>query len=264
LILLAAIGIFVSATISSMVGIGGGAFYVPILLLLGLPFHTATSTSVFIILFMATVASTRYIKEKKTDIPLAAVAGSISFASALVAGMFANRIPLLPLKLLLIAVLLLSAFSMIFDIPVAGNRSEKRRGRFIWQREKEGERYFIGLPVLLPMKMLAGVFSALLGIGGGIIYVPTFVALFGVPVAVAIGTSTLMTAGTSFASFVGHAVAGDVRIDYALPFVIAGILGGIAGPYVSLKLKKEILKRVLGVVLLVLVGVLAYRFIRSG
>lgn len=83
---------------------------------------------------------------------------------------------------------------------------------------------------LLAIGLVAGVFSALFGLGGGIIIVPLLV-LVGVPGRAATGTSLAAISLTAAAGAVAYALHGDVKPGAAalvgIPAVF-GVVGGVA------------------------------------
>jgi uncharacterized membrane protein YfcA len=83
---------------------------------------------------------------------------------------------------------------------------------------------------LLAIGVAAGVFSALFGLGGGIIIVPLLV-LVGVPGRAATGTSLAAISLTAAAGAVAYALHGDVKPGAAalvgIPAVF-GVVGGVA------------------------------------
>lgn len=83
---------------------------------------------------------------------------------------------------------------------------------------------------LLAIGLVAGVFSALFGLGGGIIIVPLLV-LVGLPGRVATGTSLAAISVTAAAGTVAYGLHGDVKPGAAalvgIPAVF-GVIGGVA------------------------------------
>jgi hypothetical protein len=82
---------------------------------------------------------------------------------------------------------------------------------------------------LVAIGLAAGVFSALFGVGGGIIAVPLLVLFAGVPERVATATSLGAIGITALAGVVVFGLRGDIDLGYAalvgLP-AAAGALGG--------------------------------------
>jgi len=62
---------FIAAGISSMIGIGGGVLYVPILLVFGFPFYQAAAISLFVIMALSVSASLVYHRVQLVDWKLA-------------------------------------------------------------------------------------------------------------------------------------------------------------------------------------------------
>ena len=81
---------------------------------------------------------------------------------------------------------------------------------------------------LLAIGLAAGVFSALFGVGGGVIIVPVLV-LAGVPTRAATGTSLAAITLTAAAGTVAYALHGDVKFGAAALLGIPGVVGVIGG-----------------------------------
>jgi uncharacterized protein len=83
---------------------------------------------------------------------------------------------------------------------------------------------------LLAIGLVAGVFSALFGVGGGIVIVPLLVAV-GVSARAATGTSLAAISLTAAAGATAYALHGDVKPGAAalvgIPAVF-GVIGGVA------------------------------------
>jgi hypothetical protein len=99
--------------------------------------------------------------------------------------------------------------------------------------------------------VVAGIFSGLIGIGGGIIIVPVLVLLFGLSQHTAQGTTLalmvppigLLAAWTYYKQgFVDLRIAGLVCIGF--------FLGGLFGAKFALGIPETILKKIFGIVLL--------------
>jgi uncharacterized membrane protein YfcA len=106
---------------------------------------------------------------------------------------------------------------------------------------------------LLAIGVATGVFSALFGVGGGIVIVPLLVVVFGYPARVATGTSLAALAITAAAGATAYAIHGDLRPGAA---AIVG-LPAVAGVLVGVPLQQRLATRTLTVgfaLLLVAVG----------
>ena len=70
---------------------------------------------------------------------------------------------------------------------------------------------------LIAVGLVAGTIAAALGLGGGIIFVPTLVVLFGFEQHVAQGTSLAVIFPTAIVATIAHAKMGSVRMKIAVP-----------------------------------------------
>jgi uncharacterized membrane protein YfcA len=62
--------------------------------------------------------------------------------------------------------------------------------------------------LVIPVMLLVGMLTSMVGIGGGVLEVPLMVLLFGVPMSIAVGSSAFMVRLTATAGLLGHASVG--------------------------------------------------------
>lgn len=82
---------------------------------------------------------------------------------------------------------------------------------------------------LVAIGLAAGIFSALFGVGGGIIVVPLLILLLKLPTRVATATSLGAITITALAGVLVYAIRGDVRVGYAALIGIPAALGALLG-----------------------------------
>ena len=107
----------------------------------------------------------------------------------------------------------------------------------------------VGLGALVSVG--AGSLSGLLGIGGGIVNVPTMNLLMGVPIRVATTTSTYMLGATAAASAVIYYSRGQVDALLAAPVVIGVLVGARLGARIAPRVPQRALQLAFVVVALV-------------
>ena len=112
---------------------------------------------------------------------------------------------------------------------------------------------------LIALGLFAGAIAASLGLGGGIIFVPALVVLFGFDQHIAQGTSLAVIFPTAIVATVAHARMGNVRWRLAIPIGIAGIFGAVLGAQIALRLDADLLRRMFGVFLTLLAVRMAWR-----
>jgi uncharacterized membrane protein YfcA len=115
------------------------------------------------------------------------------------------------------------------------------------------------LAVLLGLS--AGVLSGLFGVGGGILFVPTLVAL-GLGQVEAAATSLLAIVPTASVGIWRHARYGNLRVKPALVVGAASIAGVEIGVQIATRLDESLLRRLFGALLIVVAGQLAFRALR--
>jgi uncharacterized membrane protein YfcA len=82
---------------------------------------------------------------------------------------------------------------------------------------------------LVAIGLVAGVFSALFGVGGGIVAVPLLIILVHLPERVATATSLGAIGITALAGTIFFAVRGDVEVGYAALVGIPAAAGALLG-----------------------------------
>jgi uncharacterized membrane protein YfcA len=249
-VIIAAFAILAASTAFSMVGIGGGVIYVPILLALGMNIHDAATTSLFVIMGMSVSAFVRYSRRSYVDWKLALVIEPPTFVMALVGGLVANYIDALALEMVFAAALVLVSFFMVRNIVEKEGVPVRRWG--YWTRNLGDSTYTVRLPWLMPATTIAGFMAGMIGISGGVFKVPAMILLGNVPVRIAIGTSSLMVGFTALAGLCGHIIGGSFDILIALPLAVAAFVGGWFGSKLSVQARTGILRRFFAVLLLLI------------
>ena len=82
---------------------------------------------------------------------------------------------------------------------------------------------------LVAIGLVAGVFSALFGVGGGILAVPLLIVLAYLPAREATATSLAAIAITASAGVVVFALRGEVEVGYAALVGVPAVAGALAG-----------------------------------
>jgi uncharacterized membrane protein YfcA len=112
---------------------------------------------------------------------------------------------------------------------------------------------------LIVLGLFAGAIAASLGLGGGVIFVPALVVLFGFEQHIAQGTSLAVIFPTAIVATIAHTRRGNVRWRLAIPIGMAGIVGAVIGAQVALRLDPDVLRQMFGVFLMLLAVRMAWR-----
>jgi len=114
------------------------------------------------------------------------------------------------------------------------------------------------IPLAIALGLAAGVLSGMFGVGGGILFVPTLVAL-GLTPHHAAATSLLAIVPTALVGVWRQRRYGNLRARAALVLGVASIAGVEVGVRVALALPEHALRRLFGALLLVVAVQLAFR-----
>jgi len=239
---------FCVAVIFSMLGLGGGVFYVPLLLQIGLPFHEAAAVSLCIMIIMSLTATAVYHSNKMIDWKIVLFMGPCAIIGALLgsinSGVFSETI----LEILFGIMMLLSALFM-FATPEEINQPKPKRFGFI-ESKLQGITYFINLWLGVPLFFLAGFIASLLGIGGGFAKVPIMTFIFRVPSKVAVATSSALIVLTASAAAAGHFATGNLDLKLVGILGVAVFAGGYMGSHISAKADKKFINTALAIIML--------------
>ncbi|HEV3480328.1 MAG TPA: sulfite exporter TauE/SafE family protein [Gaiellaceae bacterium] len=111
---------------------------------------------------------------------------------------------------------------------------------------------------LVLIGLVAGFFSALFGVGGGIVIVPLLVLLAALPPREATGTSLAAIGLIALVGVIAYGVRGEVHFGYAALVGLPAVVGAVAGATLqqrvsvrALALAFAVLLAVVGVVMLV-------------
>lgn len=107
--------------------------------------------------------------------------------------------------------------------------------------------------ILILIGLIAGVFSGMFGIGGGLIMVPAMVFFLAMSQHAAQGTSlgVLVIPVAAVAAW-NYYQEGELNIKYAIIIALSFVIGGYFGSKISLGISEVLLKRIFGVLMLVM------------
>ncbi len=102
---------------------------------------------------------------------------------------------------------------------------------------------------LVAIGLLAGLFSALFGVGGGIIAVPLLILVARLPPRSATATSLGMIGITALAGTIGYSFGGHVQVGYAALVGIPAAFGAVAGASIQQRVNPRTLSYLFSVLL---------------
>jgi uncharacterized membrane protein YfcA len=248
----AAAGVF-----GSLLGLGGGILIVPLLTLgLGVPLREAVAVSLVSVIVTSSAAAGVYLERHVANLRLGMVLELFSASGALVGGLIAFLLSERMLAGLFSALLIYVAVTMIRrrEPAAAGSPAPATGGvaqPVTFTDSLGGPGYRVHhLPLGMAGSVVAGLVSALLGVGGGIVKVPTMHLAMGVPMKVATATSNMMIGITATSSAVIYLLRGQIDPFVAGPTALGVFVGAMIGTRIAHRVDTRILRFLFVAVLL--------------
>jgi uncharacterized membrane protein YfcA len=236
----------------SMVGIGGGLVIVPVLsVVLGYDVKVAIAASLVGVIATSLSASPRFVRtgiaDRRLGMLLLVAAAIGGLAGGVTAGYLEGRTLSLLFALLLTGVALRMLWQLRHPLVHRPVTAEDEASGFVssYVEPTTGDEVSYRAHRLLPgtlVSFVAGNVSGLLGVGGGVINVPTMSVLMQVPIRVATTTSTYMLAATATASAVVYLASGQLDPLLAAPVALGVIVGARLGARLSMRLSQDVLR----------------------
>jgi uncharacterized membrane protein YfcA len=222
--------------IAGFLGIGGGMLVLPILLYIAnVEVKIATAISALQTFFASSFSTLFNYLQKTINIRFGLIFGLTSAVSYFLGSYFTKFIPSAAIKIVYICVSVLS----IGLFYLKGKRGSHIEKSSIAVNLIPDKRSYLKI---IPISLVSGFVFGLLGIGGGALYVPLLVFIFGFPLKIAIGTSLMIIFFSSIFGVVGKMMV--IRFDFFLGLAVAigSIAGSRIGTYLNIKIKPKIIK----------------------
>jgi uncharacterized membrane protein YfcA len=262
----AAAGVF-----GSLLGLGGGVLIVPLLTLgFGLPLREAVGVSLIAVIMTSSAAAAVYLERRVANLRLGMTLELFTAAGAIAGGLIAFAVEERVIAFLFAALLGYVSITMLrhrekgavvaaSSGPAIDVDSDEEPGPEplapVGLRERtldrlSGDEYRVRhLGRGIVGSTGAGVLSALLGIGGGMVKVPLMHMSMGVPLRVATATSNVMIGITAAASAVIYVLRGQVDPYVAGPIAIGVFIGATLGSRVAHRIGLRYLRLLFVIVL---------------
>ena len=238
-LLLLVFGGGVAGAFGALLGLGGGVLIVPLLTLgFGLPLREAVGASLVCVIVTSSAAASVYLERDVANLRLGMTLEMFTASAALAGGLVAFALPDRALALMFAALLLYVAATMARgrgaelgvkpapDDPEALAPAPAEAPGNGLAASLSGPGYRVrnlGRGVL--GSLVAGIVSALFGVGGGIVKVPLMNLAMGVPLRVATATSNLMIGVTASAGGLIYLLRGGIDPYVAAPLAV-GVFAG--------------------------------------
>lgn len=243
---------FGASALGGVLGMASGIFIVPILTLaFGIDLHAAVAASIVSVIACSCASAAPFLKGRLTNVRLAIVLETATTTGALTGVALAGMIPECWLYALFAAILLLSAQQMLARRREAVEIAAPQERAWATRLRLHTEDYTVGrLPLGMMLMYGAGLVSALLGIGSGVLKIPAMDTALRLPIKVSSATSNFMIGVTAAASGGAYFMRGDIDCALAAPVALGSVIGALAGARLLMGLPAAKLRLFFVVVLL--------------
>ena len=250
----------VAGLFGALLGVGGGIFIVPAMLLLfHLPMRIAVAASIVSVIATSNAGGSSYVDQRITNLRLGMFLEIFTTLGALSGSVLALYLHEWTMQIIFAVMLAYMAYGSFSTRNLDGQRiatgefARAKLDRFSAKLELQGDYYdqavkqkvgyvVNGVPIGALIALLAGVASGLLGVGGGVLKVSAMNRYMNVPVKAAIGTSKLMIGVTAAVSSILFFMAGLIHFSIVAPVAVGTTAGATVGTMVMNRLHSAWLK----------------------
>ena len=256
---------FGASALGGMLGMASGIFIVPILTVFGhVDIHVAVGASIVSVIACSCGGAAPFLRGRLTNVRLAIVLETATTLGAVSGVVLSGLIPVPALYFIFAVILMLSTHQMLArrSDPVAAASAASINSWSAWLRldsrypdhalgrEIEYRVHRVGLGMSLMYG--AGLISALLGIGSGVLKIPAMDTALRLPIKVSSATSNFMIGVTAAASAGAYFMRGEIVTAIAAPVALGSVVGAILGARVLMRVTSDKLRVLFVVVLAVL------------
>jgi hypothetical protein len=231
----------VTGVLSGMFGIGGAVVSNPAIRALGASPIQSVGSTLPSILPSAISGALRYHHEGLLRLRVVAWTGLSGGAVAVGGSLLTTVVP--DARVLTISIALLMVYTAIRTaraarVEAVAPADERQAASGL----DESTAVRDGWALLVAIGLVAGLFSGLLGIGGGLLMVPAFTTLVRLPLKETLGTSLACVGIIAVPGMITHAFLGHIDWGFAIPLSIAVIPGARIGAGLAIKASDRALR----------------------
>jgi uncharacterized protein len=252
-----------ASALGGALGMASGIFIVPILTIIaGVDVRVAIGASLVSVIACSCGSAAPFLKQRLTNVRLAIVLETATTLGAASSVLLSGVVPVPALYAIFATVLFVSAWQMLVRRRVTTVSSPGRPARrWLHRLDSAYPDRAIGgdvayrvnrLPAGLALMYGAGLLSALLGIGSGVLKIPAMDTALRLPIKVSSAKSNFMIGVTAAASAGAYFMRGAVVPEIAGPVALGSVVGAILGARLLMFISPERLRLIFVAVLLVL------------
>jgi uncharacterized membrane protein YfcA len=252
-----------ASALGGMLGMASGILIVPLLTMFGhIDIRTAIGASLVSVIACSCSSASPFLKGGLVNIRLAIVLETTTTLGALTGVLMVGVIPADYLFILFASILALSAQQMLArrgetagaaaTVDARGWMGALRLDASYPDRGQKVAYQVQRLPMGLLLMYAAGLISALLGIGSGVLKIPAMDTALRLPIKVSSATSNFMIGVTAAATAGAYFVRGDIVLAVAGPVALGSVVGSLIGARLLMAVSNERLRLLFVVVLMAL------------
>ena len=252
-----------SGILGALLGVGGGFIMVPAMtIILDIPIHYAIAASFVGILMNSTSASIIYLRNRMPNIRIASIMQIAAIIGAFVGASLSISLDKTTLSLIY-------SFALIFTALIMHRKDTKKEkveeveskekfiitSSYIEQLSKKKITYKIyNIKLGLIFTLIVGIYSGLLGVGGGILSVPIMNKIMKIPIKPAMATSSIIMGTTAIVGLLVFAAEGNLLNSIAIPIGIGIFFGAQIGSRLNQRIEPKRLKNIF-VILIIFIAI---------
>jgi uncharacterized membrane protein YfcA len=265
-----------ASAFGGMLGMAGGIFVVPVLAIFGhIDIHAAIAASLVSVIACSCGSAATFLREGLTNIRLAIILEMATTLGALTGVLASGFIPVRWLFVLFAAILLISAKQMMTrrreppqaQAPAKDDSWSSTLGLNSSYPDESGGDIQYGVTNLsagMGLMYGAGLVSALLGIGSGVLKIPAMDTALRLPLRVSSATSNFMIGVTAAASAGAYYMRGSIDPGVAGPVALGSVAGSILGAHILMRVSSAKLRLLFVLVLIALATQMLFSALGAG
>ncbi len=272
LAVLVAVGSFFAGLLGSLTGLGGGIIVVPMLtLLFNVDLRYAIGASLISVIATSSGAAAAYVREGFTNLRIGIFLEVATTIGALGGAAVAGFIPTSVLAMLFGVVLLYTAYRSLQSQEehdpgeTPHPWAVKMRLNSSYPTAQGMQAYTVqGVPTGFVTMFAAGLLSALLGIGSGVVKVLAMDRAMRLPFKVSTTTSNFMIGVTAAASAGVYLHRGYIEPELAFPVMLGVLCGALLGARILVVARTRSLRLIFTAVVVILAAEMLYKGATGG
>ncbi len=268
---LVGLGAFAAGLLGALTGLGGGIVIVPLLTLaFGVDLRYAVGASLVAVIATSSGSAAAYVKEGYTNIRVGMLLEVATTAGALAGAYLSAVIPTSAIAIIFALVLLFTAAQSLRgageQLTAAADPLARRLRLGSSYPTPGGEQSYQvrNVPLGFLLMLVAGILSALLGIGSGVVKVLAMDRAMHLPFKVSTTTSNFMIGVTAAASAGVYLRRGYVDPTLALPVMLGVLAGALVGARMLTGARTRVLRLLFTGVVVVLAAEMLYKGATGG